>query len=73
MWRRRRSINCLSLGPKVWVGTDEARGKSSTTGKPELANPLSADHSMIAYRAMDETYIRIGGTPSSLQSATAGQ
>ena len=37
------------------------------TGKPfapcqcRLTCPLSADHFVIAYRAMDETYIRVGG------------
>ncbi|MCY4334741.1 MAG: DDE-type integrase/transposase/recombinase [Litoreibacter sp.] len=30
-------------------------------GWPELARPLSADHCVIACRAIDETYIRVGG------------
>ena len=49
------------MGSEVRPRVDETNREASAPRECRLACPLSADHSVIACRATDETYIRVGG------------
>ncbi|MEP1766175.1 MAG: DDE-type integrase/transposase/recombinase [Sulfitobacter sp.] len=49
------------MGSEIRARSGKTNRTPLTSRQSELARPLSADHCVIACRAMDETYIRVGG------------